>query len=161
MVTMKKIKALFGSSLTNTCWRWILALCLIGIGFLACIHPNSIHRRAQTVKVLHAYQDALTRYYNEYHCVPWMSENIHELKAILAGANFREQNEKRINFLKAMNYTQLDFIHDGWKRELLVLRSDGLMSTNIVIRSLWKNGVNDGGKFDDIEISTDNITTDN
>lgn len=90
-----------------------------------------------------------------------MSENIHELKATLAGVNFREQNEKRINFLKATNYNKLDYIHDGWRRELLVVRSDGLVSTNIVIRSLWKNGVNDGGKFDDIEINTENITTDN
>lgn len=158
---MKKTNATFWSSLTTNLWFWVLAVCVIGIIFLGYKRPNSIRSRAQTVNVLHAYQDALTRYYTEYHRVPWMSENIHELKATLAGVNHREQNEKRINFLKATNYTTLDFIHDGWKRELLVLRRDGLMSTNIVIRSLWKNGVNDGGKFDDVEISTDNITTGN
>lgn len=160
MVTMKTTKNLW-SSLKNPFWLWILAVCLTGIILLGRPPPSSIHCRAQTVKVLQAYQDALTRYYNEYHCVPWMSENIHELKATLAGVNFREQNEKRINFLKATNYNKLDYIHDGWRRELLVVRSDGLVSTNIVIRSLWKNGVNDGGKFDDIEINTENITTDN
>jgi len=140
-------------------WRMLSILLVLhivcGVVMLAFwIQPVSAKPKACTTRSLSIVRAALVSYHEKYGRYPTSCADYGECIQILDGLTLRDDNPQGINFLESgrQSVGTSDLLHDGWGRPfLLILKDDG---TNLIVRSVGRNGIDDGGKYDDSEINT-------
>jgi hypothetical protein len=104
--------------------------------------------RAKTIACMDRTRQALSEYGKEYEELPHGTPA--ELIRILTARNQDSQNSRKIVFLKRLNEMELDEqgrLLDGWHHPLVFMRVN---DRDIAIKSLGKNGIDNGSEKDDI-----------
>lgn len=92
---------------------------------------------------------ALLEYHKEYGKYPTACQTIEQLVFVLAGGEYKDDNAQKMNFVHYNTMKKIEKLYcvDGYGHKFKLIRStDG---TNLIIRSLGRNGIDDDGKFDD------------
>jgi hypothetical protein len=135
-------------------WLFPCAVIIIITVIVAMSIPPSVLYKARTMRKLTMYKHALIVYHRQYGCYPIQCETVVQLLALLKGQNLRGDNPEEIDFFCGIGDTALDKkpTLDGWGHMLFVKRNND--GKNLIVRSLGKNGQNDGGKYDDMQFDT-------
>jgi len=137
----------------------MIILALIALGFIGvrmfCFAPYPIKCKVNTVRNLSTMKHALTSYHENYGVYPTQCISVAEIFNVLSGYNEKGENPEEMSFFSPMQHSSIDvdiILKDGWQRPfILINHNDG---TNLTIRSVGKNGIDEGGEGDDCEINT-------
>lgn len=113
--------------------------------------------KADTTGQLMKFKASMIAYHGAYGVYPVRCGNVDMLADVLQGRDIEGLNPKQMSFLPVAQsgHRKAKSFVDGWGHELIVqTRADG---TNMVIRSVGRNGIDDKGALDDTDLRTDSF----